>query len=169
MKTTIWFGCILLLSFTISCAQRGNESQTAQPSGTSSKAAAEQSARPFEITAEPIQRVKEWQPAGGGGITLTRGVSMKLLGGSITGLEAEPGFELAVIRLKVTRRSEGATLSLDNVSVYDDNDKKYPSAVGGLDPLGKEVNEIRQFAFAVPTGTILKKIELARDVAVDLK
>lgn len=160
---------MLLLGFAISCAQHGHESQPGQASGTSAKAAPEQPARAFEIKAEPIHRVREWQPAGGGSITLTRGVAMKMIGGSLTGLEAEPGFELAVVRLKVTRRSEGAALPLDNVSVYDDKDKKYPSAVGGLAPLGKEVNETREFAFAVPTGTILKKLELAKEVSVDLK
>ena len=160
---------LLLLSFAMSCAQDGHESQPRHSSGTSTKAAPEPAARAFEIKAEPIQRVKQWQPAEGGSIMLTRGVAMKMIDGSLTGLEAEPGFELAVIRLNVVRRSEGATLLLDNVSAYDDKDKKYASAVGGLAPIGRDVNEARELAFAVPTGTILIKIELAKDVSVDLK
>jgi len=162
---------ILLLGLAIGCARHEQQSRQGQstPGSEGSPKAAEQPVKGFEIRAEAVRRVKQWQPAEGGSITLTRGVSMKMTDGSLTGLEAEPGFELAVIRLSVTRLAEGANLALDDVSVYDDKGKKYVSAVGGLPALGKEANESREFAFAVPIGTPLKKIELAKDLSIDLK
>lgn len=165
---------ILLLGLAIGCARHEQKSQPSQqgqgaPGSEVSQKTAEQPAKGFEIKAEAVRRVKQWQPAEGGSIMLTRGVSMKMINGSLTGLEAEAGFELAVIRLSVTRLAEGATLPLDNVSVYDDKGKKYVSAVGGLPALGKEANESREFAFAVPIRTPLKKIELAKGVSIDLK
>ena len=170
MNGIVQASALLLLGLAISCSQheqKAQQGQGGQPGAT--QKTAEQPAKGFEIKAEAVRRVKQWQPAEGGSIVLTRGVSMKMVNGSLTGLEAEPGFELAVIRLSATRPAEGAILSLEDVSAYDDKGKKYPSAVGGLPALGKEANESREFAFAVPTGTLLKKIELAKDVSVDLK
>ena len=57
----------------------------------------------------------------------------------------------------------------DDVSVYDEKDKKYSSLVGQLPALGREKSERPEFGFAVPVGTALKKIELAKEASVDLK
>ena len=100
---------------------------------------------------------------------MTKGVAMKMIGGSLNGFEAEPGYDIAVVKLSVNRMADGASASLDDVSAFDDKDKKYSSIVGQLPPLGREKTESREFAFAVPAGTALKKIELAKDVSVDLK
>ena len=172
MRGIVQVTCILLLGLAIGCArpeQKAQQSQQGQTGSEVSQKTVEQPAKGFEIKAEAVRRVKQWRPAEGGSIMLTRGVSMKMIDGSLTGLEAEAGFELAVVRLNVTRLVEGATLSLDDVSAYDDKGKKYPSSVGGLPALGKEANESREFAFAVPIRTPLKQIQLAKDISVELK
>jgi hypothetical protein len=51
----------------------------------------------------------------------------------------------------------------------DDKGTEFLSLVGDPFPLGKEKTENREFAFAVPTGTQLKKIQLAKDLSLDLK
>jgi len=164
MRRLVLFTSILLLGLSIGCARH----ETPPVKDVQPAKATDQSGKAFDIKADPIRRVRQWQPTEGGSIMLTRGVSMKMINGSMTGLEAEPDFELAVIKLNVTRLSDGASLSLDDVSAYDDKGKKFPSAVGGLPALGKEASESREFAFAVPAGALLKKIELTKDVSIDL-
>jgi len=166
MNPKFLFATLCLMLLATGCSQ-----QTSQPKQSSqgNPAQAQQPERNLEIKVVSVERVKQWKAPEGGSVRLTRGMSMKSIDGSISGFEAEPGYELAVVRLSINRMNEGGSVPVDEVSVYDDKGKKYSSIVGQLPPLGREKTESREFGFAVPAGAGLKKIELAKEVSVDLK
>lgn len=168
MNSKSLFATLCLMLLAAGCSQQTSQSPSKE-AAQGNPAQARQPGKSFDIKLVSVARVKEWQATEGGSVHLTKGVAMKMIGGSLNGFEAETGYEIAVVKLTVNRMADGASASLDDVSVVDDKDKKYSSIVGQLSPLGKEKTENREFAFAVPAGTALKKIELAKDVSVDLK
>jgi hypothetical protein len=94
---------------------------------------------------------------------------MKMINGNITQFEADPGYELAVIRVDVKRLADNASAPLDSVNVEDTGGTKVPSLTNKPKPLGGSASETREFAFAVKKGTALKKIELTKSLSADLK
>jgi hypothetical protein len=123
----------------------------------------------LDIKVAGVERVKQWKASQGGSVTLTKGVALKSINGSLSGFESDPGYEIAVVKLSVQRADNTAPQTVSEVKAVDDKGTEFLSLVGDPFPLGKEKTENREFAFAVPTGTQLKKIQLAKDLSLDLK
>lgn len=175
MKARFTFIC--LLGVTVACAGPRQQTQQTQPSPQAQETRTAQTPEPkqsgsdFEISVAAIERVKQWQPKSGGvmGIRITKGASLKMIGGSLSGFQALSGFELAVVRLNVKRLVDNAEVPLETVSVEDKKGQKYYSLINEPNALGQNANEEREFAFAVPKGTALKKFHLTEGLSVELK
>lgn len=172
MKVQLTLICLLACSF--ACTGTNEQAQSnshAQNTQTATAPASKPSGPGFEISATITSRVNQWKPDTSeiSGITLTKGATMKMINGNIAQFEAEPGYELALVRVDAKRSADNATARLETVSVEDTSGKKIPSLTNKPKPLGGSVSETREFAFAVPKGTALKKIQLTESLSAELK
>jgi hypothetical protein len=156
MKTKLLFAIVCLTVVAIGCSKQ-TATQPQQASQTS------QSANPvFKVVS--VSRVNEWAaPDEMEGLTLTKGVSVTAVGGNFGTFQAEPDYEIAVVKVQMTG-APPAGVPLEDVSVSDDKGKKY-SNVAKRSALKKENTE---FGFAVPVKTALTKIDLNQTISLDL-
>src|SRR5262245_54785132 len=98
-------------------------SRESAPSTTQTQAS--QSAGPV-VKIVSLNRVKEWEPGEMEGLTLTRGVSVTSVNGNFTKFEADPGYEIAVVKVNMTGASPGG-VPLEAVAVTDEKGKTYPA------------------------------------------
>lgn len=155
MKTKLLFAILCLTALALACSRQTPQSTPSQTS---------QAAKKLEFKVVSVNRVSEWEaPSEMEGLTLTRGVSVTAVGGNISKFQAEPGYEIAVVKVNMTGGPQ-SSVPLENVSVSDDKGKKY-SSVATQSTLK---NENTAFGFAVPVKTALTKIELNQTVSLDL-
>lgn len=172
---------ICLLGFTAACTgsnQQTQQTQTSQPqeNKNAQTPVSKEPGADFQVTVAAIERVRQWQPkteeisGGAMNIRLTRGASLVSINGSLSGFQPESSaFELVVVHLEIKRLSDGAKKVLGDVEAEDDKGKKYSHLVGNPKELGQAAAEKREFAFAVPKGSALKKLYLTKDWSVELK
>jgi hypothetical protein len=124
-------------------------------------------AAPFEVVVTSSTKQQEWAPDAVAGIVLTRGASFKLVDGAMSGFEAEPGYEIAVVSLEIAINAADASLPLDKAVGLDAAGTEYGN-LGTPAPLGKGKGQRRQLGFAVPAGTVLAAVRLSNGYTVKL-
>lgn len=124
-------------------------------------------AAPFEITVTSNTKQQQWAPEAGSGIAITRGVSLKLVDGAMSGFEAESGYDIAVVSLQIAMNAADASLPLDKAVALDAAGKEYGN-LGTPAPLDRGRGQKRQFAFAVPAGTQLTALQLSNGYTIEL-
>ena len=118
-------------------------------------------AKPFEILVRSKTKQQQWTPPGGiTTVTLTRGASFKLVNGTPSGFEADPGYDIAVVSLEIAINAPEASVPLDKAVGLDAAGKEYAN-LGDPSPLGKGKGQRREFGFAVPAGTELTALRLS--------
>jgi len=84
-------------------------------------------------------------------------------------VKAGAGYEFAIVKIGVKRRRPTARIPLKQIWGYDNASNRYKCPVIGQDDLGEKDQETREFAFAVPIGTQLSKLELSPAIFLELK
>lgn len=84
-------------------------------------------------------------------------------------VRAQGGYEFAIVTLVVKRLEPAARVALKEVWIHDAAGQRYRSPIIAQDDLGKRDHETREFAFPVPRGADLAKLELSADVVIELK
>lgn len=161
MRTAILIVSVALSTF--GCRQESpdkpvNEAATLQPPSVKTTTARLVS----------VERTQSWTPPPGGNLVFTRGMSMTLVDGSLSGVQADDGYEIVIARIEVTPAT-GAHIPMTDVYAYDDKGEKYKSAVTPIDPVGGKPAETIDLGFPVKVGTVLTKVELTKDLSVALK
>ena len=80
----------------------------------------------------------------------------------------QSGFELVIVEVDIKRLEESAQLELNEIWILDSAGEKYKSPVVSQDKLGEQTEETREFVFAVPKKSELKRIELAASTFIEL-
>ena len=154
MKPKLLFAVLCLTALATGCSRQTQPTQSQ----------ASQSSKNAEFKVVSVTRVSEWEaPNEMEGLTLTKGVSVTAVGGDFSKFQAEPGYEIAVVKVNMTGGAQ-STVPLENVSVSDEKGKQY-SSVATQSTLK---NENTEFGFALPVKTALTKIELNKTVSLDL-
>jgi len=123
----------------------------------------------FEIQVTAIDHGQNWQPASGtgfAGITLTRGVSMTMANGSLSGFQSEPGYEIVVVHVHIKRLADRAMAPLETVRLEDAKGNEYQCLINNPSPLGRSAGEDREFPFSVPVGEELKAVHIIIETLV---
>ena len=132
-------------------------------------AAATNSSKPLDIRLGGVETLREWAPKSGGNFLFTQGMSLTMIDGNLGAVKADDGFDIVLVRLDVERNVPDARLPLDAAAAVDDKGTRYKSAVTPLDPLGAKERETIELGFVVPSGTSLRRLELSKDLAIELR
>ena len=126
------------------------------------------SSEPFKVVVKSNTKEQQWAPPDGiTSLVLTRGASAKLINGELSGFEAEPGYDIAVVSLEIAINAADANLPMDKAVGLDAAGKEYEN-LGTPAPLGKGKGQRRQFGFPVPAGTELVALRLSNGYTLKL-
>ena len=131
--------------------------------------AASTSAKPFEVAVASNTRQPKWSPPDAiTKMVLVKGVSSTFIGGDMQGFEAEPGYEIAVVRLDISMNVSDAALPMADAAALDAAGTEYKN-LGDPKPLNLlEKGQRRELGFAVPVGTTLTTLRLANGYTLPL-